>query len=160
MFTRETYRNILSPIAEERIKNNQCPNCGKPKSEWNRRTTWKCCSVDCTKNFWKEHDKSFSWSGQRLKALRRDDFTCRECENRFAYHSERFNIDFEIDNKLEVDHIVPVCIGGASLDLDNLQTLCIECHKIKTKSDMKLIADYRKCERLGIEYTKQVKITT
>ena len=147
MFARELYKTILSPIAVERIKNNQCPSCGKPKTDWKRRTDWTCCSTDCTKTFWKEHDKSTTWEGQRLKALRRDDYTCRMCGNRFAYHSEHHNLDFEKEGCLIGDHITPVSIGGDCFDLDNIQTLCIDCNKIKTKEDMKTIANYRMIEK-------------
>jgi len=37
--------------------------------------------------------------------------------------------------KPEVDHIVPVSKGGASLGLDNHQAICSSCHKTKTKID-------------------------
>lgn len=32
----------------------------------------------------------------------------------------------------DVDHIVPVAEGGGQCDLDNLQTLCMPCHRQKT----------------------------
>jgi len=147
MYDRIIYERKLTPIAKKRIENKECPNCGKPKSEWNRRTDWNCCSTDCTEKFWKEHDKSISWLGQRKKALRRDDFTCKRCGVRHAMHLDRYTIDFEDDGKLEVDHIKPVSIGGDSLDLDNLQTLCIGCHKIKTAEDMKVISEFRMIEK-------------
>jgi 5-methylcytosine-specific restriction protein A len=31
-----------------------------------------------------------------------------------------------------IDHIKPISEGGAALDLENLQTLCKQCHAIKT----------------------------
>jgi len=31
-----------------------------------------------------------------------------------------------------IDHIKPISEGGAPLDMDNLQTLCKQCHAIKT----------------------------
>jgi 5-methylcytosine-specific restriction protein A len=31
-----------------------------------------------------------------------------------------------------IDHIIPITEGGAALDLANLQTLCKQCHAIKT----------------------------
>lgn len=37
----------------------------------------------------------------------------------------------------EMDHIVPVYKGGGSCGLDNLTTLCLGCHKEKTKKDLK-----------------------
>ena len=150
MYCREIYRTILTPIAEKRIKEKQCPNCGLPKTEWTRRTDWACCSVDCTKNFWAEHDKSLTWQGQRFKALKRDNYTCQKCGNKYSTIYKGLSgkeIEAEMDGKLEVDHIKPVSIGGDSLDLDNLQTLCIDCHKIKTAEDMKVIAKFRMIEK-------------
>ncbi len=38
-----------------------------------------------------------------------------------------------LDNQL--DHIVPLFEGGAD-DESNYQTLCVECHKVKTASEM------------------------
>jgi hypothetical protein len=35
-------------------------------------------------------------------------------------------------NAWEVDHILPVFLGGSACGLSNLQTLCIDCHKQKT----------------------------
>lgn len=36
-----------------------------------------------------------------------------------------------------VDHIQPVRDGGSMWDLDNLQSLCRECHDIKTVDDIR-----------------------
>jgi hypothetical protein len=38
----------------------------------------------------------------------------------------------------EVDHIVAIVNGGGEFDHNNLQVLCHECHKKKTKSDMQI----------------------
>ena len=147
MYEREIFMRVLTPIAKQRMEENKCPSCGKLKSKWNRRTDWTCCSTKCTEKYYKEHDKSISWSGQRRKALRRDNFTCKRCGVRHAIHLDKYTIDFEDDGKLEVDHIKPVSIGGDSLDLENLQTLCINCHKIKTAEDMKVISEFRMIEK-------------
>ena len=37
---------------------------------------------------------------------------------------------------LEVDHIVAICNGGDAWDESNLQVLCIDCHRKKTKLDL------------------------
>jgi len=147
MYCREIYRRILTPIAKQRLEKKQCPACGKPKTRWDRRTDWTCCSVDCTEKFNKEHDKSITWEGQRLKVLRRDDYTCKDCGVRHVGHYERLKLDYEKEGYLQVDHIMPVAVGGDSLDLDNLQTLCIDCHKEKTKEDMKTISEFRMIEK-------------
>jgi len=39
------------------------------------------------------------------------------------------------DEKWEADHILPVFKGGAGLGIENYQTLCPHCHKIKTNLD-------------------------
>lgn len=38
--------------------------------------------------------------------------------------------------KPEVDHIVPIYKGGASLGLENHQCICYTCHKKKTSTDL------------------------
>jgi len=107
---RESYRQIFSPIAEKRMRNNECPNCGKPKSEWNRRTDWRCCSVECTENFWKEHDNSWSWTQFRYEVFKRDNFTCRMCKKKSIITHNRKQ--YPDDSKLIADHIVPIAMGG------------------------------------------------
>lgn len=46
----------------------------------------------------------------------------------------KFNI--EGNRRPEIDHIIPVALGGTTLGFENLQLLCCECHKTKTKQDM------------------------
>lgn len=41
-----------------------------------------------------------------------------------------------ISDEWHADHIVPVHKGGGGCDIDNLQTLCIPCHKDKTLIDL------------------------
>ena len=50
--------------------------------------------------------------------FKRDGYRCRECG---ASKDE---------TSLEIDHIVPVARGGTN-DIDNLQTLCRECNRMK-----------------------------
>ena len=50
------------------------------------------------------------------------------------------------DKKPEVDHIVPVALGGDPVGFDNHQVLCYECHKNKTKTDVSDIAKARREE--------------
>jgi 5-methylcytosine-specific restriction endonuclease McrA len=147
---RECYYRIISPIATDRIKNNCCPNCGKPKSEWKRRIDWRCCSIECTQNYYKEFDKSYSWETFRKEIFKRDNATCKKCGKRFVknapdYIKEELNI-FELpdETKLIADHIIPIKLGGAMWEFSNIQTLCIDCNKIKTKTDIKNISKHRK----------------
>lgn len=39
----------------------------------------------------------------------------------------------------QADHINPVAKGGGLADLSNIQTLCLPCHKIKTRAQFKKI---------------------
>lgn len=43
----------------------------------------------------------------------------------------------------QADHIVPLAAGG-SFEHSNVQTLCVGCHHIKLKDDLKLIREFRK----------------
>ena len=57
------------------------------------------------------------WRRKRASILIRDNYTCRVCGL--------------TTKDLEVDHIVNVAQGGTDDD-DNLQAICIPCHKAKT----------------------------
>ena len=56
----------------------------------------------------------------------------------------------EPTDEFEVDHYVPVALGGTN-DLSNLQALCLPCHKVKTRKDVKDIAKVNRirAKRLG-----------
>ncbi len=60
--------------------------------------------------------------------------------------------------KANTDHIIPIYKGGHSMDLDNLQTLCEDCHKIKTRDDMSTPASRDKREKKEIEIHKLAEI--
>ena len=57
------------------------------------------------------------WQRLRRATLERDGWRCRACGGA---------------GKLEVDHIQPIYKGGEIYSLDNLQTLCKNCHLSKT----------------------------
>lgn len=59
----------------------------------------------------------------RARILRRDEGRCQVCK-RNGYITEA----------REVDHIIPRCKGGGDDD-DNLQAICVECHKAKSATD-------------------------
>lgn len=92
-----------------------CRNCTNQVSEGRRHY----CSEVCMDEF----NRNNSWFWVRKDVLRRDRYTCSICRQRLK---KRF---------LDVDHIVPVRIGGNLFEKDNLRTLCKECHKAKSKLD-------------------------
>lgn len=98
-----------------------CRNCEKMVPS-NRRNY---CSQECMDEF----NRNNSWYWIRKDVLRRDRYTCRICKKRFR---KKF---------LDVDHIIPVQMGGQLLDKTNLRTLCKECHKAKSKLDADALGD-------------------
>ena len=63
------------------------------------------------------------WRRIREQVFIRDKYTCQDCGR--------------IGGQLECDHKVPVSQGGTD-DMDNLQTLCADCHHPKTKAEAKM----------------------
>jgi len=98
-----------------------CRNCEEPVAE-NRR---HYCSTACMDEF----NRNNSWFWIRKDVLRRDRYTCSICKTRMR---KKF---------LDVDHIIPVQMGGKLFDKGNLRTLCKDCHKAKTKLDKDVLQD-------------------
>jgi 5-methylcytosine-specific restriction endonuclease McrA len=146
MKKRQVWVRNYSELAKQRIKNHECPNCGLHKTQWKRRTDYRCCSKKCSEEFYRDHDAILDWKEIRRKAFKRDNYTCVKCGKK------------DCASALIGDHIIPIACGGDEFDLDNVQTLCWDCNKKKTRSDMKRIAEYRKCEKLGIPITEQKKL--
>jgi hypothetical protein len=70
------------------------------------------------------HWKGGGFDYWKVKVLKRDNYTCRCCR-----YSE-----IEI---MEVDHIVPIKIAPElEKELSNMMTLCPNCHRRKTNSDV------------------------
>jgi len=183
---REGYKIVIFEPAKSRLKRNECPSCGKPKSEWTRRKDWRCCSEGCTGN-WIKHYVAYGWPDLRMKAFKRDRFICQKCKivqefrtesswycENFLEFKDRIEKHFLVRryfcrvikwgygdrwetkyyaevpdaSKLIGDHIIPIALGGDEWDLNNIQTLCIPCNKIKTSDDLTQISKARKCHNL------------
>ena len=69
-----------------------------------------------------EHERAVA--RLRPKVLKRDGWRCSQCE---AYD--------RTGRILQIDHIVPWADGGPA-EMGNLRTLCIPCHRAKTRSDL------------------------
>lgn len=98
----------------------QCVECGAGLP--GHQTPY--CSRRCR---WKFHGHYF-WDSARSYAMLRDRYTCRICGQR------------KRARELDVDHIVEIARGGASLEYSNLQTVCRACHRRKTQEFLKTAA--------------------
>lgn len=71
------------------------------------------------------HQRGYGWEWEkaRRRTLKRDNGLCQPClkANRITQASQ-------------VDHIKPKAKGGTD-DEENLQAICVDCHKIKTAED-------------------------
>ena len=60
------------------------------------------------------------WRAIRLLILQRDGYRCRSCG---------------AARMLEIDHIIPIHLGGDWWNLEGLQCLCAACHWDKSRID-------------------------
>jgi len=87
-------------------------------------------------------EASANWKGGgmsywRRKALKRDEYTCQRCGLR----------DEDI---MCVDHIKPKALyPELYLDLENLQTLCPNCHARKSNAEKKVILQAKRASQCG-----------
>lgn len=83
----------------------------------------KWASKECCSNFYAQYE---IYRGNatviRNQVYYRDKGYCRMCG--------------VLDYNWQADHIIPVHKGGGACGLENFQTLCLDCHKEKTKKDL------------------------
>lgn len=100
-----------------------CDHCGNPLT--GRRTRW--CSDACSVVVFQAHD----WNSARRAAKRRDNYRCVTC-------GATETVDKNLRSSLEVNHIEPRVGRGYGMGcwnhLDNLETLCHDCHVKVTKA--------------------------
>jgi 5-methylcytosine-specific restriction endonuclease McrA len=104
-----------------------CLNCGKKLV--GRMT--KYCSNKCSWDWLCKH----SHQHLRTKLIQERKNLCCACNQT------------QDSSNLILDHILPIAVGGAEFDVNNLQLLCKSCNKTKTRNDMKIIARQRLRER-------------
>ena len=90
-----------------------CKNCGRVFDDLN----FKLCPY-CGSELAIRYGRQPIPRKLRHEVFKRDGYRCRECG---ASKDE---------TSLEIDHILPVAKGGTN-DIDNLQTLCKECNRMK-----------------------------
>ena len=100
-----------------------CRNCDKQVASGRRHY----CSTPCMSEF----NRNNTWFFVRKDILRRDKYKCSICKQRFR---KKF---------LDVDHIIPVQMGGQLFEKANLRTLCKDCHKAKSKLDRDVLKELK-----------------
>lgn len=107
-----------------------CDYCGSQIVGGRLKRGYRTCSVECNQKYWdqvKKQDRLSNkrsptfWATYRHECLERDKYICQDCgakENSDRIHPH------------EVHHIVPIYRGGTN-QLENLITLCHECHRIR-----------------------------
>lgn len=90
--------------------------------------------------------------------MNRKRFSARSLENllaTFGHKCRMCRCEINGASGLEWDHRIPLAIGGDD-ELDNLEPLCIRCHRLKTKGDQGTIAKARRQRQrnLGIKQAK------
>ena len=103
-------------VACKRVKatrpDHLCDECRARHKGWSMWQHYKGSS--------KSRGYGYAWNKLRLKALERDKHLCQMCLKRGIFTTAT-----------DVDHIVPLAQGGSD-EMENLQSLCHECHKQKT----------------------------
>lgn len=106
----------------------RCHGCDKPLT--GRQKLWCEPNGECCRKYWAEH----SWNMTRSYVLKRDKHTCLKCHKK--------------GGRLEVDHILPIVEGGQEFDLNNLRTLCHDCHAQETAALARRQAERKRIPRL------------
>lgn len=122
------------------------PTCNNLREKYKKSGNYR--------NYCKEHSADdmrvfTSWNVLREKVLKRDNYTCVKCgfQDRKTYCPN-----------VIADHIIPIALGGDEWDINNIQTLCEKCNKIKTKEDQKKIAELRRTEKVLINGQQQLEV--
>jgi hypothetical protein len=125
-----------------------CDSCGRKSSE---DLYWEQTAVQ--KKYINEHIPQIKPQIIAERLLRLEDRYNRDFLQAISddidiYEAERYlkskNIKLptvsnsRIDVAFEVDHKIAIVNGGPEFDENNLQVLCSDCHKKKTKTDLKL----------------------
>ncbi len=91
------------------------------------------CNSRCRRSFNRKfHYFVVTWRQVRYRTLRRDRWLCVKCGRRAR----------------EVDHIIPLALGGSEFNTDNCQSLCRSCHLRKTIQEIRERTERKTREKL------------
>ena len=111
-----TRESLIPNRVPDRKPDGNCFSCSKPVPAGRI----KYCDSRCSD----EYVSRYHWQSMRMRVFKRDDFTCVICD-----FSSREKYGAYNDHLLQADHIVPIADGGAAMEIDNIRTLCVPCHK-------------------------------
>lgn len=131
-------RYNLSDIHVKRREDGKryCLWCDKVKLTHGNR---KYCSLTCSNSAFASMNPQ-QVTGRNF-LLEKQENKCNNCSFDFK---TIVKVACIVGRTPEVDHIIPIALGGQSLGFDNHQVLCYDCHKTKTKKDIKDITKARK----------------
>jgi 5-methylcytosine-specific restriction endonuclease McrA len=115
-----------------------CGYCGNQITGGRLSRGLRSCSPACNKKLggaWAHHTEMkereqkgkrpmFFWWKIRSECFERDEYKCRGCGTDITEHIKR---GFKPP---EAHHIIPISKGGSN-QVDNLKTLCYDCHKLE-----------------------------
>ena len=117
--------------------------CGKERKDFDQYQRRYCTPKHAA--LWTK--KTMDWNSFRYSIVKRDNFKCTECSLVLRTYRGQFSYE---ECEYEVDHIVAIIFGGMCFDEDNVRTLCGECHKKKTKSDMAILAFWKRISNYDV----------
>ena len=87
------------------------------------------------------------------EVFKRDNNICVKCghQGKKGY----YNVYGGMYIDLIADHIMPIKLGGAEFDIDNMQTLCIGCNKEKNAKDQSEIAKSKRRQNKATDPSQQ-----
>jgi len=126
--TRPTQRCKAKPEEILNLRSKKCW-CGKERKDFDTHQR-KYCTKRHASTWWA---RNISVGDHRSRYLYKHNNKCDTCGKK---HESSYN--------MEMDHIIAIILGGHPWDHRNLQALCSDCHKEKTKSDVKILAWWRR----------------
>jgi 5-methylcytosine-specific restriction endonuclease McrA len=137
------HRKPPKPIFYDNFSPGQCRYCGEAildaKGKLRIRANWHAGCLEAYKTiYWPAHTRKAVW--------KRDHGQCAHCPTKAD----------SIRGNWHVDHIKPLIEAKGDLDywrMENLATLCVECHTIKTSAEATARAAARRAALASIHET-------
>lgn len=140
-----------------------CKKCGKSKPatddyfnilpSGNFRGTCKSCMAKNTKKHYDKNPKKTKERAKEYKSQKAEsggEYTDLDVERiRRSLHDRCFYCDVELNGKGEIDHKIPVSLGGTNSP-DNLTLSCTKCNRDKHNKTAIEFLEYRKKMKLKV----------